>query len=200
VKGFFDWLRWEMGRRIDPTPVIRLITLERFAKSALLIAAGVGLLVAGRRGYLDHLLLQAQVEFNLAGNRGLIAQAIRYALEQAIKFRPSRITLVGIAGILYGLLEASEGVGLLLRRRWAEYLVLLATVAFIPVEVHELVLRPSLLKALALLVNLLIALYLIWRKRLFMERQGRPSVEEHQAHAALPPALSKSLPPPARRA
>ena len=60
-----------------------------------------------------------------------------------------------------------------MRRRWAEYLVLLATVVFIPVEIEELAARPSAFKALALLVNLLIVAYLIWRKRLFLERPPR---------------------------
>ncbi len=48
-----------------------------------------------------------------------------------------------MAGLLYGGLEALEGFGLLLRRRWAEYLVLVAMMVFIPVEVQELAVRPS---------------------------------------------------------
>jgi uncharacterized membrane protein (DUF2068 family) len=74
--------------------------------------------------------------------------------------------------MLYGALEAFEGYGLLRRRRWAEYLVLLATAAFLPLEVDELIRKPTLFKAGALLVNLLIIVYLIWRKRLFLERPG----------------------------
>ena len=58
----------------------------------------------------------------------------------------------------------------MLRRRWAEYLVLLATVAFLPLEIDELLRSPSPLKALALAVNLAIAVYLIWRKQLFLAR------------------------------
>jgi uncharacterized membrane protein (DUF2068 family) len=66
-----------------------------------------------------------------------------------------------------------EGFGLLLRRRWAEYLILIATVVFIPVKVEELATRPSVFKALAMLVNVLIVAYLVWRKRLFLERPSQ---------------------------
>jgi uncharacterized membrane protein (DUF2068 family) len=77
---------------------------------------------------------------------------------------------IAVAAIAYGLLEVTEAIGLIMRRRWAEYLVLLATVAFLPLEVDELVRRPSLLKTLTLIVNVAIAVYLVWRKQLFLAR------------------------------
>jgi uncharacterized membrane protein (DUF2068 family) len=98
--------------------------------------------------------------------RGLISSA----LDRGADLPDRRFLEVSVAGFLYGGLEAFEGVGLLLRRRWAEYLVLLATAVFVPLEVQELVTRPSVFKGLALLVNLLIMAYLVWRKRLFLER------------------------------
>jgi uncharacterized membrane protein (DUF2068 family) len=168
------WLAWELGRTIEVTPVIRLITLERFFKSAILIAGGVAVLVAGERGSLQELLLRSQAEYNLNENRGLVASLLRAALERVVEVRMSRVQLLALGALLYGLLEGFEGVGLVLRRRWAEYLVLLATVVFVPVEIRELLLRPSAFKALALLVNLLIVAYLVYRKRLFLERPGAP--------------------------
>ena len=66
-----------------------------------------------------------------------------------------------------------------MRRRWAEYLVLIATSAFLPVEIDELIRHPTPFKGLALAVNIVIVAYLVWRKRLFLERPGA-------AAAALP--------------
>jgi len=83
---------------------------------------------------------------------------------------------IAAAAIVYGILEAVEAVGLILRRRWAEYLVLLATVAFLPLELDELVRAPSALKGLAVVVNIAVAIYLIWRKELFLARD-RSSAE-----------------------
>ena len=79
---------------------------------------------------------------------------------------------LGVGAILYGLLELLEGFGLLRRRRWAEYLVLVSTTAFVPVEVDELFRHPTPLKGVALVVNIAIIAYLVWRKRLFLERPG----------------------------
>ena len=39
-----------------------------------------------------------------------------------------------------------EGTGLFFEKRWAEYLTIVATVSFIPVEIYELLKAPSLLK------------------------------------------------------
>jgi uncharacterized membrane protein (DUF2068 family) len=150
--------------------VIRLITIERFLKATLLLAGGIALLVLNEREGLHQAILNIESEYNLNSGRGLWRQLVDLGLQHAAGLPNSRILEIAIAGFLYGGLEAFEGVGLLLRRRWAEYLVLLATVVFLPVEIRELVLRPSLFRLLALVVNLLIVAYLIWRKRLFLER------------------------------
>ena len=54
-----------------------------------------------------------------------------------------------------------EGVGLWQRRRWAEYLTVVATSLLVPLEVYELVHHATLLKVGGLVVNLLIVAYLI---------------------------------------
>jgi uncharacterized membrane protein (DUF2068 family) len=168
-----SWLRWEFGRRIEVTPVIRLITLERFVKAGVLTAGSVALLVLDRHSGAHQVILNLQSEYNLDAGRGLWHRLVGPVLDHAAGVPDRRLIALAVAGLLYGGLEALEGFGLLLRRRWAEYLVLIATVVFIPVEVEELATRPSVFKALALLVNLLIVAYLVWRKRLFLERPSQ---------------------------
>jgi uncharacterized membrane protein (DUF2068 family) len=66
------------------------------------------------------------------------------------------------AGALgYGVLELVEGVGLFLRKRWAEWLTVVATSLLVPLEIYELVKKPSPLKAAGLAVNVLVVLYLV---------------------------------------
>ena len=60
----------------------------------------------------------------------------------------------------YGVLELVEGGGLWLDQLWAEYLTVIATSLFIPFELYELAIRPSLWKAGGIFVNVLIVLYL----------------------------------------
>ena len=153
--------------------MIRLITLERFIKGGVLVAGSVALLVLDRHSGAHQVILNIQSGYNLDAGRSLWHRLVASVLDHAAGVPDRRLIAFAVAGLLYGGLEALEGFGLLLRRRWAEYLVLIATVVFIPVEVEELATRPSVFKALALLVNLLIVAYLVWRKRLFLERPSQ---------------------------
>src|SRR5262249_60795782 len=62
---------------------------------------------------------------------------------------------------LYAGLFLTEGVGLLLRRRWAEYFTVIVTGSLIPLELYELTRRISGIRLVVLAVNLAIVWYLI---------------------------------------
>jgi uncharacterized membrane protein (DUF2068 family) len=74
-----------------------------------------------------------------------------------------RLDELSIATFAYAAVFTTEGVGLLLHQRWAEYLTTLVTASFIPFELYELFHGPSVLKVLGLLVNGLIVAYLARR-------------------------------------
>jgi uncharacterized membrane protein (DUF2068 family) len=158
-----------MGRRIELDGPIRLIILERLVKGTVLVLGGVALLVLSAGTDLHRVAADLQVQLGLEPGRHLWRRALTWALDR-LGAHPNA---VGIAAVLYGLLEGVEGVGLIMRRRWAEYLVVLATSAFLPVEVSEVLHRPTPAKVGALVVNLAIVVYLAWRKRLFVERPER---------------------------
>ena len=80
----------------------------------------------------------------------------------------NHITVLAIVAIAYALLEGTEGVGLAMRRRWAEYLTVIATGILIPYEAYEVVHRVTLFKVGALLLNVAVVGYLAYRKRLFV--------------------------------
>lgn len=61
----------------------------------------------------------------------------------------------------YSALFLTEGTGLFFEKRWAEYLTVIATASFIPVELYELVKDPSLMKSFILALNLGIVVFLI---------------------------------------
>ena len=84
-----------------------------------------------------------------------------------------RTVLVGgIAAIGYGLLELTEGVGLWFDQLWAEYLTVIATSLLLPLELYELVSKPSLLKAGGIVVNIAIVAYLAWMLRRRLPREA----------------------------
>jgi uncharacterized membrane protein (DUF2068 family) len=96
----------------------------------------------------------------------VIAQLLLRLLLLIGKF--NHITVLAIGAIAYALLEGTEGVGLAMRRRWAEYLTVIATGILIPYEAYEVIHRATLFKVGALLLNLAVVGYLAYRKRLFV--------------------------------
>lgn len=97
-------------------------------------------------------------------------------------FTLSHTVLVVIAAALlaYALIELVEGIGLWLVKRWAEYFTVVATAAFLPLEIYELTEKVTWLRIGALLFNIAAVIYLLITKRLFGLRGGARA-----AHAAL---------------
>jgi uncharacterized membrane protein (DUF2068 family) len=68
-----------------------------------------------------------------------------------------------LATFAYAAVFVVEGVGLFLRKRWAEYLTLAVTVSFLPFEIVELVREPTVPKWLTLALNVAVVVYLAVR-------------------------------------
>lgn len=73
---------------------------------------------------------------------------------------PRGIAFAGTLACVYALLYATEGIGLWLHKRWAEYLTVIATASLIPFELWELTRGFSALKIAALGINVVIVIYL----------------------------------------
>lgn len=82
----------------------------------------------------------------------------------------AHLKALGAGTFFYAGLEGLEGVGLLMRRRWAEYLTVIATGLLLPLEVYEIARKPNALRVGVLLANLAILAYLLWR--LWKDRRG----------------------------
>jgi uncharacterized membrane protein (DUF2068 family) len=145
---------------------IKVIIVERIVKAVVLIALAVGLLVAGRTGLLTSWADFAQDQLNLAAGNSLIVDLLLKVVVYVGNF--SHTTLLAIGAIIYALLEGTEGVGLTMRRRWAEYLTVIATGLLIPYEAYEVIHKVTLFKVGALLLNVAVVGYLAYRKRLFV--------------------------------
>lgn len=145
---------------------IKVIIIERVAKATVLVALGVGLLVAGREGWLTQWATYAHDQLNLDSDANVIEQVFFRALSTITGLAHS--TLIALGAFAYALLEGTEGVGLAKRRRWAEYLTVIATGVLIPFEAYEVVHKVTLFRVGALLLNIAVVGYLGYRKRLFV--------------------------------
>jgi uncharacterized membrane protein (DUF2068 family) len=83
-----------------------------------------------------------------------------HVINWVMQLSPRKIILAGILACAYALLYATEGIGLWLQKRWAEYLTTVATASLIPFEIWELTRGLSVLKATALAINIAIVVYL----------------------------------------
>jgi uncharacterized membrane protein (DUF2068 family) len=97
---------------------------------------------------------------------------LQHLLARVAGLSPARLELVALGALLFAGLFTTEGVGLWLGRRWAEYLTVVATASFLPIEILELVQRLTVPRVTALTVNLLAVAYLMFRLR-------RPRAEAH---------------------
>lgn len=147
---------------------MRIIIAERLVKSAVLVLLAISLVAADRLGYLAQLAAELQEQLNLSAGRGVITRLLTWAVNELGQVLP-HVTVLALAVLLYAALETTEGIGLAMHRRWAEYLTVLATGVLIPLELMEVVARPTPLRIGALLLNVAIVVYLAYRKRLFVD-------------------------------
>jgi uncharacterized membrane protein (DUF2068 family) len=78
---------------------------------------------------------------------------------------PRQLRELSFGTFFYAGLFATEGVGLLMRKRWAEYFTIITTGALLPLEVFELTRRFTATRLVVLIVNALIVWYLARRVR-----------------------------------
>jgi Predicted membrane protein (DUF2127) len=90
---------------------------------------------------------------------------------------PDKLHLISLALAAYAALQLAEAIGLWLLKRWAEYLAVVSTSVFLPLEVYELIERVTALKIIAIIVNVAIVIYLLFAKRLFGLRGGTAADE-----------------------
>ena len=74
-------------------------------------------------------------------------------------------------------MELVKGVGLMLKLRRAEYLSVVETAVFLPVEIHELLRGITASRLAGFGVNVAAVVYLVLAKRLFGARGGRIAYE-----------------------
>ncbi len=136
------------------------IALFKLVKATSLIAVGIGAIkllhqdvAATVARWIEYLRLDPD-------NR-----MIHEALTQLQAISPGELKTASVATFCYAALLLAEGTGLLLRKRWGEYLTIVATSALIPLELYEIHRRMTTAKIAVLVINIVIVAYLVWEVR-----------------------------------
>ena len=192
------------GRPLRDRIVLRLIAIDRALHFLVLAALGIAILVfASKQHQLrgEFYRVATAVQRTIGGGPvqsekvGLLGD-----LNKLFSLRSSTLTTVGLGVIGYALLEGVEAVGLWFQKRWAEYLTLIATAVFLPLEVWEMAHHVTPFKVIAFVINVAVVLYLLIAKRLFGIRGGAAADEAQRERDMGWPALEEATPWAARRA
>ena len=68
---------------------------------------------------------------------------------------------LSVGTFFYSGLLLTEGVGLALRQRWAEYVTIVTTASLLPLEIFEIAKRASAPRIVLLLINVVVVMYLV---------------------------------------
>ena len=135
---------------------LRWIAAFKLLKGFALLAAGIGalrLLHKDVAAIVEHWINTFRVDPH---NHFMNSLLVKLA-----KLDERQLKELSIGTFLYSGIFLTEGAGLALRKRWAEYFTIITTSSLLPLEVYELAGHPSMWKGLALLINLAVVVYLI---------------------------------------
>jgi uncharacterized membrane protein (DUF2068 family) len=145
---------------LKPDPWLFLIGLFKLAKGLSLLIVGFGLLKLLHRdvaSVTEHWIEVLRVD---PDNR-----FIHRALLKVFNVTPKQLKELSVGTFVYAAIFLTEGTGLLARRHWAEYMTLISTGLFIPLELWEIHRHFTMLKLGVTVVNVLIVWYLAARIR-----------------------------------
>ena len=140
--------------------VLRIIAIYKLVKVLLLLA-----LAYGEVRLHDASLAAKLLTWASARPLGLERQVVTQLLTWFSGISVSGIHTLRLVTLCYAAVFAIEGVGLWMRKRWAEWLTTIITASLIPFELWELFYRPNVGKVLVPLANVAIVVILVLHVR-----------------------------------
>jgi Predicted membrane protein (DUF2127) len=158
---------------------LKLIALFKIAKGLLLMVLGVSLLfLNARTRWIGALSNWTADEILLEHSKpvGFLLHKLQAILEG------HTLRATGLLALFYTAVLFTEGIGVYMQQRWAEFLMIFATATLIPIEIRHLWHRPGLVGALILLANC----FIVW----FLYRVLKP--DKAKAHSSQPRELAET--------
>ena len=140
--------------------VLRTIAIYKLVKVLLLLA-----LAYGEVRLHDASLAAKLLTWASARPLGLERQVVTQLLTWFSGISVSGIHTLRLVTLCYAAVFAIEGIGLWMRKRWAEWMTTIITASLIPFELWELFYRPNVGKVLVTLANAAIVVILVLHVR-----------------------------------
>jgi uncharacterized membrane protein (DUF2068 family) len=169
------------GKELRSAFILRALAIERWVRGLILILLAIAVnRLKTTQVSLKELFARDlkslqpffdQIHFNVTDSSTV------HSIQKVLDAKPSTLNLITIGLLLYGALQIVEGIGLWSLKRWGEYVAVVGTTLFIPLEVYELTQKATWIKIGVLVINVAAVLYLLLSKRLFGLRGGRAAYE-----------------------
>ncbi|HQZ97770.1 MAG TPA: DUF2127 domain-containing protein [Pyrinomonadaceae bacterium] len=151
-------LRYRNQTPRERTWTIHFISVMKVVKGAILVAIGIKLLT----------LLGRDVEawatdFVTRHGIDIANKYVQSALDKLSGVGNTQLMQMSGVAFGYSCLLFTEGIGLWIQKRWAEYLTAIATSLFIPIEIYEIYEKFTWVRVALLVLNVFIVWYLVTR-------------------------------------
>ena len=163
--------------KIHPSKTgIHLIAIFEAVKGVIGLIAGFGILSLMNRDIIE--FAEDLVGFLHLNSEGRLAHGI---VETITKLDSSNIKLFFFLSLIYAAVRFVEAYGLWRLRAWAEWFAIISGSLYIPVELYELIHKPTWIRAGILIFNIAIVAYL-WSFR--KEQIHEKEIHESQIQSA----------------
>jgi uncharacterized membrane protein (DUF2068 family) len=139
---------------------LRIIAVFKLIKGALLLAVAISAIRLMHRDLSDlasHWITELRVD---PDNRLIHALIAKLGL-----MNDRKLEELSIGSFFYSAMLLTEGIGLWLKKRWAEYFTIIATCSLIPLELYEIAKRVTVTRIAIFLINAAIVWYLFVQLR-----------------------------------
>ncbi len=136
--------------------LLELIGALRLAEGMLVLTVAIGVL-----RLVHHDVAQTLAAWSAAVRIDPHNEYLHALLARLGLLSDQQLQEISAGSFIYGGLKLIEGFGLWRGKRWAEYLTSIAIGLMIPLEIYELLRHPTIAKAVLLVVNIAVVVYLI---------------------------------------
>jgi uncharacterized membrane protein (DUF2068 family) len=154
----------QAGTKADTMPMhphargLLVVGIYKLSKAIFFAALGAGALNLVHRN-LGDLILRFVDDIRIIDPEGHFVSLL---MDRADLIGGHQLRQASIAFFGYAVLCLIEGIGLILRKGWAEYFTVILTVLAMPWECYEILEHYTVFKLALLLINIVVLLYLMW--------------------------------------
>ncbi len=152
----------------DRSVAIILIGIFKLLKALLLVCIAIGAFHLVNKDLGDTIEHWARALRVDPGNK-----YVQAAISHALNISPKKLELVGVVAMVYAGMFGTEGTGLLLGKKWAEYMTIITTAGLMPIEIYEIAKHANAIKIATLVINAAAVVYLVirvWNMRAHPDR------------------------------